>query len=193
MELGAQSRKSAPPIPTQQSEAVEPGLREAAAEVRDIFEAAALQRARGEIAALALLAVDEDSAIARQLAEPVAEFTEWNMCRISEQTGFGYFAGLAHIEKELSIRLPIFRRDCRHIAAYDVIGNKAGSVDRIVGRAERWCVCQVEAFEVEDGHSAGDRRSKDVGALVHAVFAHDLSAEQAPGTFFSDDLDRHRP
>ena len=92
-----------------ESEAVEPRLREAAAEIRDIFEAAALQRAGGEIAALTLLAVDQNSAIARQLAEPVAEFAQWNMHGILERSGFGHFVGLAHIEKEFAVRLPILR------------------------------------------------------------------------------------
>jgi hypothetical protein len=87
--------------------AVKPSLHEAAAEICDISEAAALQSADGEIAALTLLAVDKNSAITRQLAESVAEFTQWNMYSIVEQAEFGYFVRLAHIEKEFTIRLPM--------------------------------------------------------------------------------------
>ena len=74
-----------------------------------------------------------------------------------------------------------------------MIGNKCGGVDRIVCRAERRRVGQVETLQIEDGHFAGDGRGKNVGPLVHAVFAHDLRAQQASGPFFGNDLDPHRP
>ena len=104
-------------VAEQELEAIEPRLREAAAEIGHIFKAAALQRAGGKIAALTLLAIDKNSAVVRQLAEPVAEFTQWNMHGILERSGFGHLVGLAHIEKEFSIRLPILGRDGCHIAA----------------------------------------------------------------------------
>jgi len=96
-------------IAEQKSEAVEPCLREAAAQIGNIFEAAALQRAGGEVAALPLLAVDEDFAIARQLAKPVAEFTHGNMHGIEKHARFRHFAGFAHIERKFAVRLPVLR------------------------------------------------------------------------------------
>src|ERR1700728_3137744 len=89
------------------SQAVEPGLCEAAAEIRNIFKAAALQGAGCEIAALAFLAINENSTIVRQLAEAVTKFAQWNMNSVRKNAGLGHFALFAHVEKELAVRLPI--------------------------------------------------------------------------------------
>jgi hypothetical protein len=39
---------------------------------------------------------------------------------------------------------------------------------------------QVEALQIKDDHIVSDRSGKKIGALVHAVFAHDLRTEQSP-------------
>jgi len=110
---------------------------------------------------------------------------------IREQARFVHFLRVAHIEKELAVRLPIFRRDGFDVTAHDVSGNKCGGIHRIVCRAERWRVSQVEALEIEDGHFAGNRSRKNVCTLVHAIFAHDLRAQHAPGSVFGNDFDPH--
>jgi hypothetical protein len=55
-----------------------------AAKIDDILESAALQHACSQVAALSLLALDKNSAIAGSLAQSVAEFTQRNMHGIVE-------------------------------------------------------------------------------------------------------------
>ncbi len=82
----------------------------ASAEIDDVMESGAFQGAGGEVAALTVLTIDEDTAIAREFGEAVAEFAEGDVHGVLEAAALSDFAGHAHVEKEFTIGLPIVER-----------------------------------------------------------------------------------
>ena len=82
-----------------QLEVGELGLGEASAEIDDIIESAAFERAGGEIAALAFLAEDENLSIVGKLSEAIAQLTERNIHRIGQAAKAGEFISIADVEQ----------------------------------------------------------------------------------------------
>ena len=167
-------------------------LQEAAAQVSHVIEAVAMQRAGGQIAALAFLAIGHDAPVARQFAKAVAELCEGNVHGVGQFPEFRQLVRVANIEQEFPVRPPRFRR------------NRATS-PRAMWPATKPAVLMGSLAEPNGGEYArssvsrsntlifaGDGGGQHVHSFVHPLFAQHLRAEQPARAFLGDDLDQHR-
>ncbi len=130
----------------------------------------------GDIATQADLAVDDDLAVARQLAEALAQLAQRDHpgLRDNAQVGLGR---LAYVEQQCVLGQSV-GIDRIAVAAQQVHGHHAGDVDRRLGRAVGRRIGELELGQVVDGHASLHRRGQHVDLLLDIPAADDLGAQQ---------------
>ena len=143
-------------------------------------EAVLAQDARRDIGALAALAIRDDFAVARQLAQALAQLIQWNVRRTGNEPSRA-FVGTADIQQqrragiERSNFVPL--REC-HVTGEHVLRGHAGKVDGVFRRSVRRRIGQFQFGQIVNGHPGLERGGQYVNAFVHAFMADGLSAEQ---------------
>lgn len=109
-----------------------------------------------------------------KVREPLPQGVELDVDRTGDVTG-GVLGGGAHVDDGGALRLPVgdlMPLDRLLHSTDPVLGDVAEHVDRVLGRAERRRVGQLEIGELGCAQAAADRRGEDIDSLVDALATH---------------------
>ena len=135
--------------------------------------------------------MDVDGLLRIQLADVLAQFVHRDADKAVDAAVCALRGG-AHVEKCYTAvarqggnLVPVEGLD---LAGQHVLNRVARVVDRILCGAERRRVAQLQLGQIGRCKTGADRHGEYIAALVHAVVADELRAEQAARAFLIDHL-----
>ena len=148
--------------------------------------------AAGDVTAQRALAHHVHRLSGVDLAEPPAQFVYGDVDK-AVRAAAGVFAGGAHVQAGDVFRqmVDVLVVELLDLARFKVLDHEAGHVHRVLGRGIGRGVGEVEVLEGDGVHARLHGRGQHVDALVHAVEADDLRAEEAQRALFVEHLHGH--
>src|SRR5579885_3425677 len=150
------------------------------------------QQARGVIGALAALAGDYHRLACRDLAQAPPELGQRDVHAVRDAASLSFIAA-PHIQDDEPIRFELgqlLRLDLLNCPFQHVAACHARQIDGVLGGAERRRVGKLEIGQIPDGHAGLHGRGDHVDALMGAILADHLRAQELPAFLAEEDLHR---
>ena len=148
--------------------------------------------AAGDVTAQRALAHHVHGLSGVDLVEPPAQLVHGDVDK-AVRAAARVFGGGAHVQtgNVLGQMVDVLIVELLDLARFKVLDHEAGHVHRVLGRGIGRGVGEVEVLEGDGVHARLHGRGQHVDALVHAVEADDLRAEEAQRALFVQHLHGH--
>ena len=158
------------------------------------FKTVLRKDAASNVAAQAALTHHVDGLARLKFAQPRAQFVHGNVHK-AFRVALRVFLRRARVQQ----RNAAIARERGHILIvkllyeplFDVLRHKARHVDRILGRGKGRRVGEIKVLERDGAHPRLHGRGQHVDALIYAIEAHDLRAQQPERALFVKHLHGH--